>query len=164
MPEDADSDIEELSRCELVDWGMRSEILDPMEITRDLGIQPSRAWARGERYLSKALDVETRTIVQRWYTRPWGIWSIETKGLVTATDVESHALRLLEMLEPRKDIIQRYLNRGDEYTIRCAIWWESNAGHGGFDLRSDIIARLAALCHYLQFTWVPFPDSREDVG
>lgn len=154
----------EVARCELIDWAIRSDILEPRRITSELEIQPTRAYAKGERYLGRALDMETRGIVRCWNTHPWGSWAVETRGLVTANDVESHALRLLEMLEPRKEIIGRCLDRAEEYVIRCAIWWESNAGHGGFDLRSDIVARLAALCHYLQFTWVPVLDLGEDVG
>jgi hypothetical protein len=162
ITEGIDSDGNEVARCELVDWGIRSDILDPLRITSELGIQPSRAWAKGERYLGKALDVETRRIVRTWYAHPWGTWALETRGLVTATSVEPHVLSLLELLEPRRDIIKHYLDNTNEFTIRCLVWWQSNIGHGGFDLSSGIIARMAALCHYFQFTWVPPPDSQED--
>jgi hypothetical protein len=152
---------EEVHRCRLADWGIRSCVLDPARLTKELGIQPSRAWAKGETYLGTALDVKTRAVVPRTYAHPWGIWAVETKGEVIATDAESHVLWLLELLEPRRDIIRRYLQDPDQYAISCVIWWESNLGHGGFDLTSGVVTRLAALCHYLQFMWVPFHAPKE---
>jgi hypothetical protein len=154
----------EVARCAGMDWCIRSSVLDADAVTHELEIEPSRAWAKGDRYISKRLDSETGKITHVWRVRPWGIWGLNTKGMVDSAGVEPHILFLLNLLEPKDHVIGRYLQNPEEYTIRFTIRWESNIGHGGFAVSSSAVARMARLCHYLQFTYVDFCDSVEMEG
>lgn len=133
-----DHDEKEVARCAGVDWCIRSDRLDALKITNELSIQPSRAWAKGDTYTSKSLDVETGRITQVSRVRPWGIWGIGTKGMVNSSEVEPHILFLLELLEPKKNVIRHYLENPEENTVRFTIRWESNVGHGGFAVSSRL--------------------------
>ncbi|MCC7355331.1 MAG: DUF4279 domain-containing protein [Anaerolineae bacterium] len=131
-------------------YRIRSDDLDPAEITRSLGIQPSRSWVKYEKYLGKRFDPETEQVVPTWAKRPpWGMWSVNTEGIVLSKKVEQHLLYLLELLEPKADRIKYYLEHCE--AISCYVWWEPFDGHGSYVISSDILKRMAALCHHMEF-------------
>src|SRR5215471_11410108 len=93
------SDYDEVAEYVYVDYAIVSDFLDPGALTTQLEIQPSRAWAAGEQYVSKAYNPRTRTVYNRLERRPWRIWGIDTKSLSTK-DPELHLTHLLNLLEP----------------------------------------------------------------
>ena len=112
----------------------------PALITKSFGIKPTRAFAAGEPYKSKAGS----------RVRGFGQWAIDSDRLVQSTSPEKHALALLRLLEPRKRAIQGYTKKTTS-KVGISIWWEASAAHGGFTLTSATIKRLASLCPEIDF-------------
>ncbi len=137
-----------------VSFAIRSDVLDPKAITNLLGIQPSRAWAKGEQYLGKVFDPATKQVTQVWRPRYSGIWAIESKGMVESKRAEAHALYLLNLLEPAQEQLKHFLNLPETYTVRFYIRWEPKSGHGSYELSSSTLSKMTALCHYTEFSFI----------
>jgi hypothetical protein len=144
-----------------IDYCIRSDFLDPVQVTEELGIKPSRAWAKGERYLSKVYSPKSKTVKENWKQRPWGIWALETKNLATK-DAEEHLVYLLNLLEPKKEVIRKYMADKEKHTVRFYIWWEPFDGHGSYAISNEILERAATLCHYIEFGFI-FRELEGDV-
>lgn len=147
-------DEEDVAKTVYIDFGMRSDVLDPQAVTSWLEIQPTRAWAKGEAYLSKTRDMMTKQLTQAWYKRPWGIWAIDSKGFVESKRIEAHILYLLALLEPKHEQVKFFLNRPEAYTVSFYIRWEPHSGHGSYEVASDTLRRMAALCHHIEFSFI----------
>jgi hypothetical protein len=117
----------------------------PAEITEHIGIQPTRAFSKGEEYEVK------RVGLIRY--RPVGHWSISSEGLLASTSTEVHAKWLLDKLESKIDKIEKYKN---DPKIRTSLvfWWEAFEEHGGFTLSSDTLGRLCRLCNDIDFVFI----------
>ena len=137
-----------------VEFSLKADTLSPAQVTQSLGIIPSRVYAKGEQYASKAFDTETKRPVPRIGTHPWGLWAVETKDMVLSTNVEDHAIFLLNILEPKVEQIQAYLERSNEYSVRFYVEWITRGGEGGYDLSGTTLARMSRLCHYVQFAFL----------
>lgn len=124
-----------------VTFSIRSDVLSPAEVTAALGVAPSRAWAKGEPYTSRA----------GLRHRPWGMWHLSTEGVVVSRSPEQQALHLLRLLEPKAESVRRYVSDPD-YLVRVLFWWESVVETAGFDLPSGTVARLAALSNFIGVT------------
>jgi hypothetical protein len=122
-------------------FSIRSDALAPAEVTAALGIAPTRAWAKGEPYTSRA----------GLRHRPWGMWHLGTQGVVVSRSPEQQALHLLQLLEPRAEVVRPYVS-APNYLVRVLFWWESVTETAGFDLSSGTVARLAALSNYIGVT------------
>lgn len=114
-----------------VEFSLKADTLSPAQVTQSLGIIPSRVYAKGEQYASKAFDTETKRPVPRIGTHPWGLWAVETKDMVLSTNVEDHAICLLNILEPKVEQIQAYLERSNEYSVRFYVEWISSRRRRG---------------------------------
>jgi hypothetical protein len=126
-----------------VSFGVRGDSLIPADLTSQLGIQPSHAFAKGEEYASKA---GTRK-------RPWGVWQLRSEASVSSSNIENHARFILEQLEPKRSIIMKYLE-SDEFYVDLRIWCEPEAGIASFGISSSILARLAAMCKEFNFSFI----------
>ncbi len=137
-----------------VEYSLRADTLFPDQVTQSLGITPSRAFAKGEQYAGNAFDTETRSLVPRIGTRPWGVWAVETKDMISSINVEDHAIFLLNILEPKMEQIQTYLERSNEYSVRFYVEWITRGREGAYDISSTTLARMSRLCHYVQFAFL----------
>jgi Domain of unknown function (DUF4279) len=124
-------------------FSIRSDILSPAEVTATLGVSPTRAWAKDDPYQSRA----------GLRHRPWGMWHLSTKGVVSSRSPEQQALHLLYLLEPRAEAVRRYVAT-PEYLVTVSFWWESVTETAGFDLCSATVARLAALSNFISVTFI----------
>ena len=116
----------------------------PNEITEALGVEPSKAFAKGENYQTKRSGIRQR---------PIGHWSITTEGLIDSTSVERHALKLLELLDSENDAL-RSLQENEDCRLSVIVWWEALEGHGGYTLTSATLQRLSALCEDIDFQFI----------
>jgi len=117
-----------------VSVGLKADDLDPAEITRALGIQPTRAFKKGEKPPNRRVAY------------PWGIWAYA----VTAEDVNDAAVDILNTIEPVVAIMHsEAARRGAE--INVAIFWQPEGGQGGYSLPADIMRRLSALGTRIDF-------------
>lgn len=144
----------ELPKMVFVDFRICADSLNPEEVSTNLGITPSRAFAKGEKYLGKTRNPESKEISEVWRERPRGIWAIDSKKLSIEEKVEDHIKYLLEILEPLKKQLKLYLDQRDIYTISFYIWWEPQGGYGSFEVSSEIIRRMSSLCHYIEFAFL----------
>lgn len=123
---------------------MGDVVLKPDEITNSLQIKPTRAFAKGEEYMTKRVGIRYWSI---------GHWSISTETFVDSTSTEVHAKYLLNLLEPRIKEIVPYLENPLFHTS-IVFWWEATDEHGGYTLSSNTLARLCCLCNELDYTFI----------
>lgn len=147
-----DEDI--VAKTVYVDFGIRSDVLDPQSVTTMLEIQPTRAWAKNEVYSGKTRDLATQQVVGVLRKRPWGIWAIDSKAFTASKRVEAHILYLLNLLEPRQAQINFFVNRPEEYAVSFYIHWEPKSGHGSYEISNATLGKMAALCHYTEFSFL----------
>jgi hypothetical protein len=117
---------------------------DPEEITRRFGVKPTKAWAEGDSYQSKAGP----------RVRATSMWRVESSNFIKSTSTEKHALKLLKILEPTRKAIRAFAktNKG---RIGISVYWEAtDAEYGGFTLRSNTMRRLTSLCKEIDFRFV----------
>src|SRR5713226_10670143 len=100
--------------------GIFHDDLDPEEITRLLGLQPTRGWKRGEPRNPRA-----RTPIPAKF----GVWLLSTRGIVQSRDVRRHIDWLLDRAEPRGAVFKMLHERGCRTDLRC--FWLSRGRAGG---------------------------------
>jgi hypothetical protein len=154
-----DKELQDISFAEMakkvfVDYRICSDSLNTEELTNSLGITPSRAFAKGDKYLGKTKNPHSMEISQVWRERPRGIWAVDSRNLSNKIRVEGHICYLLDILEPKKRIIEQYLQQADIYTISTYIWWEPIGGQGGYEITNEVLQRLTSLCHYIEFGFI----------
>ena len=121
----------------------------PETITSELGIQPTRVFAKGERYLSKTRDPQTKIITEVWRERPWGIWRLDTGDAYLPLRVEAHMLYLLNILEPRKNQINHYLKEKEGCSVRFYVERKS-LNPSSIEVSSKTLERMSLLCHFIE--------------
>jgi hypothetical protein len=121
------------------------EDMDPDKITGALSIVPTKAHAKNHKHTVPRGGVTIQ--------RPTGHWSFCTEKLVSTTEVADHAKYLLGRLEPNQSAIACLLN-DPLLRIGISVWWEIDYEHGSFAIPSDIMRRLALLCHDIEFHFI----------
>jgi hypothetical protein len=124
-----------------VSFGIRGDSLVPEEVSLFLGLRASHAFAKGDEYHSVAGNRK----------RPWGVWQLRSELSVNSLNVADHARFLLDQLEPKREIIKRYIESKDFY-VDIRIWCESYTETTSYTISSDILARLATLCEEFNFS------------
>jgi Domain of unknown function (DUF4279) len=114
------------------------DALDPDEVSRVLGIQPSLTRRKGEPHGRSGAINST------------GVWILSSEGAVQSKRLEVHLRYLLERIEGRAPDLQRYVRqRGLELDVPC--FWMSATGQGGPVLSADLLRDLGALGVSLSF-------------
>ncbi len=130
-----------------LDFAIRAEALRKDDITALLGIEPTRAFEKGERYLGRERTANgTFRSVER--VRPWGVWHFCTQEFLKTGSVNEHALFLLGKLASARDNIRRLLSES-EYRIIVTIWY---VGPSGFSVSAEVMSQLASLCGEIGIT------------
>lgn len=109
------------------------EDLDPDDVTRLLGIEPTQALHRGQL-------VPTSTSVRR---QEMGVWLLKSEGKLASTSLERHLLFLLETIEPHAAAL-RDLRVAQRATADFFCFWLSATGHGGPIFSAELMQRVAA--------------------
>lgn len=116
-----------IARVSLV---IRGQTAQPTELSKLLGIFPSRSFLKGE-----SASQNDPSIV-----RPWGLWACECSG----SDLDELAAELVELFADKHAILKE-LAANPEYDISIGMWWETPRGDGGFTLPTALLAQLSAL-------------------
>lgn len=111
--------------------------LIPDEVTAALGITPTRA-SMSDQHVSVGRAGSTT----RRY--PAGVWLLATDHRVESTSLERHLIHLLEAIEPVAATL-KVLRSRHELRADFFCYWLSATGHGGPEISSDTLARIAAL-------------------
>ena len=115
------------------------DALDAGEVTRLLGMEPSFARRRGDKYGNPERPVTSRT----------GIWALESEKSVASDDLEDHLDFLLLRLGSKSSVVRKLVQDGLTGDILC--YWMSGTGQGGPVLGADTIRRVADLGVSLNF-------------
>lgn len=136
-----------------VSFGMSGDELDPEEVTRLLGTQPTHAHRRGDRIPT------TSDRAAHYYGT--GVWLIESR-LSGVTDVDSHIADLLAMI-PRLDaVVPELVNSGVRCAIRAAVMFSGYCV--GFTVSQKVIRRLAEIGLELDILAYVQPDEDDGEG
>lgn len=131
-----------------VSYGIRlSEDLLPNTVTSMLDIQPTFSFSRGDKYLSRTRDPETKVITDVWLERPLSIWRVDTKNMDLPCKVEDHILYLLSVLEPKRNKLISFLEK-------CSISFyieQRTIYPDVIEVAGEILGRMSKLCHFVQF-------------
>lgn len=117
-----------------VSVGLKANDLDPEEVTRLVGVQPTRAVKRGV------------LLPKRTVPSPWGIWVFESRS----DDVTKAATEILCALEPRMEQLREASSKYDA-EVNVGISWQPEGGQGGYSLPADTLRRLSALASRIDF-------------
>jgi hypothetical protein len=122
----------------------------PSEITKLLGVEPSRAFAMGETYVSKAGHT---------LTTPIGAWHWVSDD-IQSTSLERHCEHLIETFAGKANLLSA-ISIDRSVTVSVVIWYGPAEYPGGFDLKSSTVASLCALCENISFhlLWAPDEES-----
>lgn len=115
--------------------------LDPDDVSARLGIQPTRAFRKGER---RNHSPPTRH----------GAWILEVRG-ETPTGPDDHLRELLAQVTVAPDVWQTLL-RDFELRLSCAV--HTTGWNRGFALRPATLAKIADLGIELDFDLYAYPD------
>jgi hypothetical protein len=140
---DIQVDREDRSGEMTIGFWIRGDAVEPAAITSSLGIEPFAAFARGDPFTSG----------RRVAAHGHGLWKLESGSYVDSDLGTPHAEFLLNVLEPKKDFVTRYV-RDPDYEVLIHVDWKSDIA-SGFTLASDILARLCALCNTFDVTFWP---------
>ncbi len=124
-----------------VTFGIIGKVFDPKSFSNRIGLNPTNSFNIGDTFKTK-----TGSIVKR----PYSLWSITTENECNSTNVNKHFDLIIKLLEDKMDIIKNYMN-DDGLRIYISVWWESQDGHGGYSIQSDLINRVSNLCNELDF-------------
>jgi len=103
---------------------------DPAVITRAMGIEPTKAWVKGEAIANSRQGKHTHS---RWVLQ-------STRPL--AEPIEAHFENLLSRLESRHEAVAEVRTRFEARLVVAAYWYEANPS---FRLTADIVQRIATL-------------------
>ena len=104
--------------------------LEPDEISRRLGIMPSKSQTKGQPGQAGGLA-------------PVGGWFLTSKGQIESRDVQRHIVWILDQISEREPVLKEIQGQGFEMDVFC--YWASAHGHGGPELSHNIMQRLSSL-------------------
>ena len=97
--------------------------LEPREISDVLGVVPTRAYRKGERYFA---GPRTGGLTGRT-----GIWLLSTDNVVTGCDLDRHLAYLVKLIfesEPGRAAALRRLIAGRDLKAQVSCFWHGRAG------------------------------------
>ena len=110
---------------------------DPSVVTKTLGIEPTKAFAKGDMFPNHPKNFRQNSI-----------WELRSP-LPLSADAEEHIESLLSILESKIEIVQTAKENFDA-GISCAIYYR-NGCNQGFHLSEFIIARIAKMSLSIDF-------------
>ncbi len=129
-----------------VNFSLRSEALVPAEITKQMGIEPSHAFMKGDEFDSRSGK----------HRHPWGIWQLRSNPAVLSGDVAAHVDYILGILGPNRKVIEGFL-KDSKYYVEVRIRWSAAYPVCSYSLPSNLLTRLAAVCNQLVVSCVMHP-------
>ena len=128
----------------LIAWGCD---FDPREVTRLLGVRPSRVWRKGERK-----SYRDRDGVRRYFTseHEWSGWKKWPTDRQAEASVERQLSRWVARLRPKVGALRSLRRRGISMELDCCIIASRSIRT---ELPADLVASIGKLGLALQITW-----------
>lgn len=143
MNDDIKSIVYDNCKIANITFGIRAQDLSPDYISQILGIEASHSFSRGDYFNTSSGKKQ----------RAFGVWQLRSENYLKSTNLEEHALFILNQLEAVHNKILTFLNNS-EYYVDIRIWWETSDSGGGFVMSSDVVRRLSLLCNEINFTFL----------
>ena len=133
-------------------FSLTDEHLDPDTITKALGVQPDRAWSKGDQR-GRRMDPPTENRLPR---HTFGGWELNA-SCSPYDEFEDQLEQLLNQIEALPDAVHDYILRYDGILI---VGYSSAEVSLGFYLSPQSIQRMAAL--KLSIVFDIYPVTRDD--
>lgn len=131
-------------------FGLVSNVLDPVAVTKTLGIEPTSSWTKGD-------DFNSHSGRQR---RATGLWRLSTAKIVDDDEIQAHLEHLLRYLEPKSEEIYRIINEMSA-VAHVNIWWNGASRTDGYSLPGSLVARLCTICQRIDLVFNCIDDENE---
>jgi hypothetical protein len=129
-----------------IDFGIKSDVIEPDVITKELNISPSRFYKKG--------DVFTSKYSPRIGYRQWNIWTIDSKWTILEEETVSHHIEYLKsVLFPKINILKRY-KEDKRFELSFWIWIETDNAGIGLDLLEDEISFMNSIANRIHFSLI----------
>lgn len=131
------------TQCELA---IVSDEFDPDLITKELNIEPTRSFKKGEQSISK----HSGSII----TKPHNLWALKSKSLKSEEEtIKPHIDYLKSLLQPKLEVLKRY-KRDSRFEVSIWIWLETNNLGIGLDLDEEQLDFLGAISNRMHFSLI----------
>jgi hypothetical protein len=154
---------EEVDTIEIsVSFIIRSESLPLESLSKELGLNPTRSWNKGEEYIGKQFNPIIKKAEQIQKKRLFSIWEIDSSNFVSSKKVEAHIDYMVDLLISKKNIINGLLNEKD-YFIKVNILKKSNAEVIDYQVNPKLLTELISLCKNVSFSnYFVSSDNKDD--
>ena len=126
--------------------------IDTSVITNSLGLQPSKCWSKGDKFLTKSLNTATRQLEEVWRVRAVSVWRVDTLTQVDSKYAKEHLLFLVNNLERSKNWISHHLLSNDNYQVSFQLTIEMAREVVSFSLPSNLLSRASRLSKVIEFS------------
>ena len=135
-------------------YRIRADDLIPQTVTAELGIHPTVAYQKGEKFIGKKYDPKAKKDIEVIRGHPFSVWDVNSESQQGLRRVTDHIMYLLDILEPHSEQIQRYLNQNEKYIISFYVRWEPHGEHGSYVIPGELLKRMGNLCHFVEFSFI----------
>jgi hypothetical protein len=132
-----------------VSFRLSGDDLDPSEVSRLLGVEPSLVYARGDTYSPGTAG--------RAYTRHFGMWSLKS-DVEEGAELETHLVSPLDRLPPEALLL--LVQRGYRTDFFCGLFLDHH--NEGVGLSPATLGRIARLGAKLELDIYSMPNDEDD--
>jgi len=118
--------------------------IDPISITEDLQLKPSRFHRKGDTYIGKntgLIGTKARTV-----------WAIDTDWTILEEETVSHHIEFLKkILLPKIDVLKKY-KEDERFDVCFWIWIETENAGIGFCFQENELKFLNSISNWVHFS------------
>lgn len=151
MPKSLKPDV--VHSVSLIVWGSG---FDPGEVTRLLGMRPSKAWRKGERRSYRDRDGVRRYFMS---VNEWSGWKKWPTDRQAEASIERQLARWVARLRPKVVALRSLRRRGISMELDCCIIASRSIRT---ELPADLVASIGKLGLALEITWYAPPNQRSN--
>jgi len=130
-----------------IDFGIKSDAIEPEIITNELGIQPANSsFKKGDTWVGQKTGIVN--------TRNSNIWRIETEWTILDEETISHHIDYLKsILLPKIDILKKY-KECKECETSFWVWIETDLSGIGLYLTDSELEFLYSIANYVHLSLI----------
>lgn len=115
--------------------GLRADDLDVHLVSERLGVQPTRAFMRGDEHLSPTGET---------MKRPWGVWRVSEEHEGERLDIDALFADFVARVRPWLGNLRAQCEGLTNSRCMASIHWQPEAGVGGYSLEAAPLRELLA--------------------